>query len=262
MCVFLFPSSIFSFSISLTNNQPTPLLLLKPGFNFDDQERDKYLGGYVAAGFYLVGAPAALLFGYLSDTVNRRNLLFAAVILGEGPCILTYFVTQFWQLLVLRLLTGISLGGTLPLVFSLLGDLYEPQHRAGVSAVVQVATGAGLAVGQGISGFLGSSVGWRVPFVVVAVPAICLALLMVLTTEEPTRGGTEAALKQKWADTDGSFVYSERITWAKVRRLVRIPTNVLLIAQGLFGCLPWGMLVRFGFYLFNAPQAPRASSWG
>ena len=30
---------------------------------------------------------------------------------GEGPCILTFWVTAYWQLLVLRLLTGISLGG-------------------------------------------------------------------------------------------------------------------------------------------------------
>jgi MFS family permease len=56
---------------------------LSAGFGFDESERDRYLGGYVAAAFYLVGAPAALLFGYLSDTVNRRNLLFAAVLLGE-----------------------------------------------------------------------------------------------------------------------------------------------------------------------------------
>lgn len=54
----------------------------RPDFGFDDEERDKYLGGYIAAAFYMVGAPAALLFGYLSDTVNRRNLLFAAVLLG------------------------------------------------------------------------------------------------------------------------------------------------------------------------------------
>lgn len=38
-----------------------------------------------------VGAPAALLFGYLSDSVNRRNLLFVAVLLGAcgaqvAPC--------------------------------------------------------------------------------------------------------------------------------------------------------------------------------
>lgn len=40
------------------------------------------LGGFIAAAFYLVGAPAALLFGWLSDKVNRKRLLFAAVVLG------------------------------------------------------------------------------------------------------------------------------------------------------------------------------------
>lgn len=76
------------------------LTAIAQDFGFDDAQRDKYLGGYIAAAFYMVGAPAALLFGYLSDTSNRRNLLFAAVLLGEGPCILTFFVTRYWQLLV------------------------------------------------------------------------------------------------------------------------------------------------------------------
>lgn len=44
----------------------------------------------------------------------------------------------------------------MPLVFSLLGDLFEPQKRAGIAAAVQVATGAGLALGQGIAGFAGA----------------------------------------------------------------------------------------------------------
>jgi len=42
----------------------------------------RYLGGYVAAAFFAVGAPAALLIGYLCDKMNRRNLLFAVVLLG------------------------------------------------------------------------------------------------------------------------------------------------------------------------------------
>lgn len=35
---------------------------------------------------------------------------------GEAPCIMTYFVRNYWELLFLRLLTGISLGGIFPLV--------------------------------------------------------------------------------------------------------------------------------------------------
>lgn len=43
----------------------------------------RYLGGYIAAAFFAVGAPAALCIGYLCDKMNRRNLLFYVVILGE-----------------------------------------------------------------------------------------------------------------------------------------------------------------------------------
>lgn len=41
------------------------------------------MGGYIAAAFYLFGAPAAILFGYLSHTVSRRALFLLAVLLGE-----------------------------------------------------------------------------------------------------------------------------------------------------------------------------------
>ena len=51
-------------------------------FNFTDAERDKYLGGVISAAFFLLGAPAALLIGYLSDTMNRAKLLFWVVLLG------------------------------------------------------------------------------------------------------------------------------------------------------------------------------------
>lgn len=74
---------------------------------------------------------------------------------GEGPCLATYFVTEYWQLLMLRVMTGISMGGTIPLVYSLVGDLFHLHQRAAVAAGIQVATGAGLAAGQSISGFVG-----------------------------------------------------------------------------------------------------------
>jgi MFS family permease len=39
------------------------------------------------------------------------------------------FLPQYWQLFVLRTLTGISIGGALPLCFSLLGDMYPANKR-------------------------------------------------------------------------------------------------------------------------------------
>jgi MFS family permease len=77
-------------------------------------------------------------------------------IAGEAPCIATYWVTNFWQLLVLRILTGISLGGCLPLIFSLIGDLYGENERSAVAAMVQIAMGAGMALGQLVAGFAGA----------------------------------------------------------------------------------------------------------
>ncbi len=68
--------------------------------------------------------------GYLADKTNRRNLLFAVVVMGAAPCLATYWVTEFWQLVVLRTLTGISVGGCFPLIYSLLGDLVRVAAQA------------------------------------------------------------------------------------------------------------------------------------
>ena len=211
-------------------------------FGFDASERDTYLGGFIGAAFYSVGAPAALLFGYLSHVMSRRLLFLVAVVVGEGPCLLTVFVTKYWQLFILRILTGISVGGCLPLIFSLLSDMYVQEHRSLVSAVVQVSVGAGVAVGQGVAGYVGPLMGWRWPFVLIAIPAIVCAVAMYVTTEEPERGSRERALQNR---SSGHVEYHAGLDLPKIRRLFTIRTNVYAIGQGLFGCLPWGMLLTF-----------------
>jgi len=58
-------------------------------------------------------------------------------------------VTALWQFFLLRMLTGIAVGGSFPLMFSLLGDLFPMSRRAAMSALVQIAIGAA------------SEAGWR-----------------------------------------------------------------------------------------------------
>ena len=50
-----------------------------------------------------------------------------------------------------------------------------------MSSLFGVATGAGQGAGQFLSGYVGSKYGWRVPFVVVALPALFFGCLLAAT---------------------------------------------------------------------------------
>jgi len=81
-------------------------------------------------------------------------------------------VSRYWQLLLLRMLTSISIGGALPLVCSLVGDLFFVQQRTGVMACVQVAVAAGLVLGHALAGFVGA-------------PALSVTLTLFVTITLP-----------------------------------------------------------------------------
>eukprot|EP00978_Attheya_sp_CCMP212_P034412 scaffold143936_cov44-Attheya_sp.AAC.2 len=93
--------------------------------------------------------------------------------------------------------TVFFVGGALPLVYSVLGDLFEAKDRPAVSALVGMGCGIGISLGQGIAGFLGPRFGWRFPFLVVSIPALVCALLVLWTVKDPVRGGMEEAVIQR-----------------------------------------------------------------
>lgn len=165
-------------------------------FGFDDHKRDKYLGGNIAFGFFIVGGSFALIIGYFTDTMNRCKLFGLVVLIGESACLGTYWVDTYGQLFLCRVLTGISFGGATPIIFSILGDHYSGSSRIYVSTLVGIASSAGVSIGQLLAGTIGPLYGWRTPFVIVASPAILLAILVFFTVEEPKRGNQEDAMKK------------------------------------------------------------------
>lgn len=48
-----------------------------------------------------------------------------------------------------------------------------------------------------LAGFIGPSAGWRLPFVLVAVPALLFATLIALTVNEPVRGSKEEEVRSE-----------------------------------------------------------------
>ena len=119
------------------------------------------MGANIAAGFFIVGGLVALIAGYLADIWNRTLLLGWIVVAGSTASGCTYFVQTYQQLFFVRILTGISIGGASPVVYSMLGDLYQAEERVMALTWVTVASTFGISAGQLIAGLMGPDVGWR-----------------------------------------------------------------------------------------------------
>jgi MFS family permease len=171
------------------------LSAIAESFGFNDDERDRKLGGDIALAFFLLGAPASFVIGSLADHYNRVLLFTLTVIGGEGACFASYWIRTYRQLYFCRAITGLSMGGALPLIYSILGDLFAAEDRHTAASNVSVGMGAGIALGQIIAGFLGPRFGWRLPFLVVSIPAMMCAVAFYICVDEPERGAMEEVVR-------------------------------------------------------------------
>ncbi|WP_461864783.1 MFS transporter [Thermococcus sp.] len=193
--------------------------------------------GLVSTIFVATSALITLLWGFLSDIKKRKQLLVVGVLLGEIPCFLTAFVQSYPQLLLMRLFTGIGVGSIIPIGYSLIADMFEEEHRGKGYAYIQTAFGFGTLFGMVIAGLIAS---WRPPFIIASVPNFILAPMFYLIAEEPKRGQSEKELKEV---LEKGYEYVYRLSWDAVKKSFRTRTNILIFLQGLFGTVPWGVLM-------------------
>lgn len=210
--------------------------------------------GVAGTAFMLLGAVMGLVFGYLNDVVSRKTLLLIAVAVGEIPCLLTgmYGVTYNFELFVLmRMLTGFGIGGIYPITFSLLSDYVSEKHRAKASACVDIAWGLGILSGPLLAAYaLNTEYGWRLAFVLAALPSFPLMLMYWWLANEPERGQSESnRLEQR--DSSG-FSDQARVEpqacakrsafYSSFQSILSTRSNLLLFLQGIPGSIPWGLL--------------------
>ena len=231
--------AIISFFLFADQNLMAPnLTQIGNEFGFTPEERDVKLGGSISLVFWVLGGLVTLGIGYLTDLISRKTLFVWVVIIGEIPCLLTGFAQNYDQLFWLRALTGIAIGGALPLTYSFIGDYFSNKNRAAAAGYIGLAQGLGIAMGQLLAGAVGPAQGWRLPFIIVAIPNFFLIILFALTVKEPVRGISEESLKEL---IESGKVYTSRINWKYYKELFRIKTNILVFLQGIPGTVPWGV---------------------
>jgi MFS family permease len=207
--------------------------------------------GLIGSAFTLTGAFISIVFGYISDKGSRKAMLVLVVMIGEIPCIMTgipFFTQTIGAFAVLRLLSGIGLGGIYPVSYSVLADYFSEQHRSTAAAWMNTAWSVGTVLGVVLAGFLTNKYGWRISFILIGAPNIPIALFFALYAKEPARGRTEEALEDL---IQKGLVYKQKINFKDFNIILRIKTNLYLFLQGIPGTIPWGILTYWAITFFQ-----------
>ena len=143
--------------------------------------------GLLVAVCSLVGAVATLPFGVLADRVRRTRVLGATIVLWGGAMLWSATATSFTDLLWTRLFLGAVTASAGPMVASLVGDWFGSWERGRIYGFILAGEYLGAGVGFAVTGNI-AALSWRAAFVILALPAFALALV-VWRLREPERGG-------------------------------------------------------------------------
>jgi MFS transporter, AAHS family, 4-hydroxybenzoate transporter len=147
------------------------------------------------AGFF-VGAP---FFGYLGDRFGRRIAIVSSLLFIGATTFACAFATDLKELLWLRFLSGLGLGGVLPNVIALNAEFTPKRLRATMMVVMAV----GISLGAAVPGFVGVTLmprfGWPVIFIVGGIIPFVIGLAIPFAIPDSIkfmvlRGGREQAV--------------------------------------------------------------------
>ncbi|WP_208028158.1 MFS transporter [Rhabdothermincola sediminis] len=240
----------------LTGNGPVYALLVLFGFNMVDEFdrtgfglllpniRDHFeltntgILSLVAAAS-LLGLALQVPIAWLADRQSRVRLMlvgasvFALFTVGTGLSV------AVWMLVLMRAGSGVGLATVWPTHNSLLADWFPIAARPRVFSFHRAANAIGAFIGPLLAGVLAAWGGWRVPFLVFAVPTVIL-VLAGLRLREPIRGQQERAAMGASAEAvvteevPPSFAEGWRTVW-KIESLRRIFWALPFLAASLIG---------------------------
>jgi MFS family permease len=198
--------------------------------------------------------------GFLADRGNRLRLVrFAALAWGSMTILtgLSGFVGALGLLFIARFGAGLGRVMNEPVHASLLADYYEPARHGRVFSLHRMANPIGILTVLGC-GVLADLLGWRLAFMLLAVPTL-IAVTLVSRLEEPARGASvDHALALRAAARGDKVPFGEAYRRLKgIRTLKRSWYAAFFLGAGL---VP--IAVFFNFFFEDVYNLESATSRG
>jgi MFS family permease len=132
------------------------------------------------ASIYLLACTVSMpLYGRLADALGRKRVIVGAIVLFCVASVLAATARTMPQLIVYRGLQGLGAGGIMPVVLTILGDIFTLEERARVQGLFSAIWGTASLAGPLLGGFLVKTLGWRsIFFINLPFGALGLGVLM------------------------------------------------------------------------------------
>ncbi len=250
---------IFAYLVALIDRQILTLLVqpIKRDLGLSDTQLSLLIGLAFAVLYTVAGIPIARL----ADRKPRRTIIALGIFFWSVMTFLCGLANTYWQLFLARVGVGVGEAALQPSAYSMLSDYFPPKKlgRAIGTYSVGLFVGGGLALVLGgavigaLSGaestelpILGEVRNWQLAFIVVGAPGVLLALLFMLTVEEPARRGISTSSS---SDTDSD----------ELRRFLRDNRTTVFFIISAFSL---GGIAVVGYLAWVPEFLRRSFGWG
>lgn len=149
--------------------------------------------GMILAGAGAAGAISSTAVGWFSDRVGHKSILVTAALAASLISIPQFFVTETWQLGVLRVADGLALGAMLPSASAILAGLVPPERRGAAYGLAASANAVGIAAGPLTTAAVVALSGIRAVFLSAAVLLGLISVWVALMVHVRENGAMPAA---------------------------------------------------------------------
>jgi AAHS family 4-hydroxybenzoate transporter-like MFS transporter len=189
----------------------------------------------------------AALIGPLGDRVGRKRLIMGGCLAYGLLSLAAAACGTLWELIVLRFLIGLGLGGVLPNALALASELARRGNEATAAGLI----GIGITFGGVLAGLAAAALmpkfGWPAVFIVGgALPLVILVLLKAVLPESPAylRRRAEASFVRTWSPAPAALFRGGLA--ARTLAIWAIFVAILLCVYLLSGWIPL-LLNQSGF---------------
>lgn len=156
------------------------------------------MGGLTSVAL-IAGAIGGMVFGRLADRLGRVRALTLSILVYSVATAGLATSAAVWQLVAWRVLVGLGMGGEWSCGSVLVAETWPAEHRGKAMGLMQSGWAIGALIAAGTSALIIGRYGWRVLFLIGALPAIA-AFFIRRNVEEPRVWRERPREASRWSE--------------------------------------------------------------